>query len=110
MQKKHAKKKKKQITITNFQKRIFNLVSKIPKGKTLSYGYIARKLNTSPRAVGQALHKNPCPVKIPCHRVVMANNSLGGYSQGIEKKIRLLKKEGVKIRNGKVISKAARKP
>jgi methylated-DNA-protein-cysteine methyltransferase-like protein len=50
--------------------RIYEEVKQIPKGKTASYGEIAKKAKTSPRVVGFALHKNPDPQNIPCHRVV----------------------------------------
>ncbi len=90
--------------VTAFQKRVFNIVKKIPRGRVVSYGYIAKLLKTSPRAVGRALHANPFPVKIPCHRVIMADGSAGGYSRGMRRKIALLKKEGVRIVKKRIIS------
>lgn len=89
---------------THFQKRVFFLVSRIPKGKVATYGEMARCLKSGPRAVGQALGANPSLVKIPCHRVVKSDGSLGGYAGGIKKKVALLKKEGIKIKEGKVIN------
>lgn len=86
----------------DFKQKVFNLTKKIPKGRITTYGIMARKLKTSPRAVGQALKKNLNPIKIPCHRVVKSNGKVGGYSQGIKKKIKLLKKEGIKIKNKKI--------
>ncbi len=83
--------------ITPFQEKVYSIVKKISKGKTVSYSDIAHKLKTSPRAVGQALSKNPWPIKIPCHRVIYKNGKLGGYKFGKKKKIQLLKKEGVEI-------------
>ena len=77
---------------TQFQLQAYEEVRKIKKGKTKSYGEIARKLKTSPRAVGRALKANKNP-KIPCHRVIRADGSLGGYNRGIGKKRELLKKE-----------------
>jgi len=59
--------------ITEFQKKVFNEVSKIPEGRTTSYKKIAEKLNTSPRAVAKALSNNPFPIQIPCHRVIRSN-------------------------------------
>jgi len=88
--------------LTDFQKKVYNLVSKIPKGKVTTYKTIAEKLKTSPRAVGKALNVNPWPIKIPCHRVIHANGKIGGYKLGAEKKIKLLKKEGIKIKNQKI--------
>jgi len=87
--------------ITKFQSQVYRIVKKIPRGQTRTYGEIARKLKTSPRAVGQALKKNFNP-EIPCHRVI-GKNSLGGYNQGINKKIKLLKSEGVKIELERVV-------
>jgi len=91
--------------ITKFQKRVYSIVKKIPKGRTMSYKEIAEKLNTSPRAVGQALKRNPFPIKIPCHRVINSDNSLGGYKgkRSSRLKQKLLKKEGVKIKKFKVL-------
>jgi len=93
--------------ITNFQKKVYEIVKKIPKGKTTTYKVIAKKLKTSPRAVGQALKVNPYFPKVPCHRVICSNGKIGGFNgnnpKNIKKKIQLLKKEGVKI-NHKFIS------
>ncbi len=88
---------------TEFQKRVYKEVSKIPKGKTSTYGEIAKKLKTSPRAVGQALKRNPYAPQIPCHRVICSDGTLGGYSGKMNspKKSKLLKQEGVVISNGK---------
>ncbi len=80
------------------------MAKKIPRGRVTTYGEMARILKTSPRAVGQALHKNPCLVKIPCHRVVKTDGSLGGYAGGVKKKIELLKKEGIEIKNKKIVN------
>ena len=56
------------------------------------------------RLVGRILAKNPTPGKIPCHRVVCSDGKIGGYSLGIKKKILLLLKERVKIKNNKIIN------
>ncbi|PLV56989.1 methylated-DNA--[protein]-cysteine S-methyltransferase [Thermotoga sp. SG1] len=68
---------------TLFQKKVWEEVRKIPYGETRTYGEIAEKLNTSPRAIGQALAKNPLPLYIPCHRVV-SKRGPGGFSAGLE--------------------------
>jgi len=86
-----------------FQEKVLILTKKIPRGRVVTYGEIARILKTSPRAVGGALHRNSRPIKIPCHRVIKSDGSLGGYSGGVKKKIILLKREGVKICNGKIV-------
>lgn len=76
---------------TEFQLKVYREVKKIPKGQTKTYGQIAKKLNTSPRAIGQALKKNTNP-KIPCHRIIGKNN-LGGYNLGVKEKKRKLIQE-----------------
>ncbi|MBU1146079.1 MGMT family protein [Patescibacteria group bacterium] len=90
--------------MTPFERRVLILVKKIPRGKVVTYGEIARILKTGPRTIGNALHKNFYLVKIPCHRVVRADGSLGGYVGGLKRKIRLLRREGIKIKNNKIIN------
>lgn len=63
---------------TPFQLRVWRALLTIPAGETLSYGALAARLNTAPRAVGQACGSNPLPLVIPCHRVVSAHG-LGGF-------------------------------
>lgn len=63
---------------TDFQQRVWSALQRIPAGKVLSYGDLARKLQTGPRAVGNACRANPIPVVVPCHRVV-ASNGKGGF-------------------------------
>ncbi|MBI3569533.1 MAG: methylated-DNA--[protein]-cysteine S-methyltransferase [Gammaproteobacteria bacterium] len=63
---------------TPFQQRVWRALRRIPAGRTLSYGVLARKLDTSARAVGNACRANPVPIIVPCHRVV-ASNGLGGF-------------------------------
>ena len=63
---------------TPFQQRVWCALRRIPAGRTLSYGALARKLATSARAVGNACRANPVPIVIPCHRVV-ASNGAGGF-------------------------------
>lgn len=72
--------------------RIYRAVREIPYGKTATYGDIARAVGTSPRAVGQAMARNPTPLVIPCHRVVAATG-IGGFSPEIEIKELLLARE-----------------
>jgi methylated-DNA-[protein]-cysteine S-methyltransferase len=64
---------------TGFQERVWAELRRIPLGETRTYGEIARLLGSSPRAVGQACRANPCPVVVPCHRVVAAKG-LGGFA------------------------------
>lgn len=85
---------------------VYKLVSKIPKGRVSTYGDVARALKAegASRAVGQILKANPTPIVVPCHRVVKSDGSIGGYggAAGANKKIKLLRSEGIDIRNGKV--------
>ncbi len=84
---------------------VYKIVSKIPKGKVKTYGEIAKLVGTSPRAVGQILHKNKNPKKVPCHRVVFANGSLSkNYAfGGIKKQKELLLNEKIKFSKGKAL-------
>lgn len=89
----------------NFNQKVLNLTKKIPKGKITTYKIITKKLNTKAyRAVGIALRKNKKPIIIPCHRVINSNGSTGAYKgkKNSKEKIRLLKKEGIKIKNNKI--------
>jgi methylated-DNA-[protein]-cysteine S-methyltransferase len=65
-----------------FQQRVWAALRAIPPGETRSYGDLARLLNSSARAVGQANGRNPIPIIIPCHRVVASGGRIGGYSGG----------------------------
>ena len=88
----------------NFNEQCCRLLSKIPKGKISTYKDIARALNTKAyRAVGNAMAKNPTPITVPCHRVINSDGSIGGYALGIDKKVNLLKKEGISIKKGKIV-------
>jgi len=93
-----------------FEEKVWELMKKIPKGKVTTYGLIAKKLNTKAyRAVGQACRRNPYAPAVPCHRVVNSGGSIGGFGgkisgKNIERKIRLLKKENVGVRNGKIVN------
>lgn len=91
-------------SISDFQTQVYNVVKRIPQGKVATYGQIAGVLGKpkAARAVGQALRKNPTPISVPCHRVVSSCGSLGGYSGGLEKKIKLLAGEGIRIKDGKI--------
>ena len=79
----------------SFKEKVFEVVSKIPKGKTLTYKEVARKAGSEKafRAVGNILNTNYDP-KIPCHRVVRSDGETGGYNRGEKLKKEILKKEG----------------
>ncbi len=88
----------------NFNEKVWKLCSKIPKGKVSTYGEIARALNSKAyRAVGNSLNKNPYAPKVPCHRVVGFDSKLVGFAHGLKAKKKLLEKEGIKIKNNKVL-------
>lgn len=80
----------------SFTERIYDVVRKIPKGKTMTYGQVAAAAGNprASRAVGNALNKNRDTKNIPCHRVIRSDGSVGGYAWGHEKKVTMLKKEG----------------
>lgn len=86
---------------TEFQKRVWSALQKIPYGETWTYGQLAQQIGrpNAFRAVGQANHNNPLAPFIPCHRVVNAGGGLGGYGGGMELKRELLSREGVQLDN-----------
>ena len=89
-----------------FYKKIYSLLKKVPKGKVVTYKILARALHSKAyRAVGTAMRLNENVPIVPCHRVVNSNGSVGNYSGkgGVKGKIRLLEKEGIKIKNNKII-------
>lgn len=97
---------------TPFQLAVWEILKKIPYGKTVTYGEIAREvagqkgiLSMSGQAVGGAVGHNKISIIIPCHRVVGANGSLTGYAGGMERKVGLLALEGVDIRRFKIPTK-----
>ena len=113
---------------TDFQKRVYEVLVRVPKGKITTYLGIAKKLKNSPRAVGNALNKNPYGYSaisseairnrrsvirrdskrnsgfflVPCHRVIKSTGEIGGFASGTRNKIKLLRKEGIKIEKGKI--------
>jgi len=87
------------MTLTPFQRKVYRAVSSIPPGRVRSYKWVAEKIGKphSSRAVGQALKKNPYIGKVPCHRVIRKNGSLGGFSKGKKAKKNLLTREGLDV-------------
>ncbi len=94
----------------NFREKVYEIVKNIPKGKVMTYKQVGEKMNSKAyQAIGQALKNNPDPKSIPCHRVIKSNGEIGGYFGHIDddltkKKEELLKDEGIKIVNGKVVN------
>ena len=86
---------------TLFQLTVWNYLRQIPKGTVKTYSQVANAIGkpSAIRAVASAIGKNPYPPKIPCHRVIRSDGSLGGYSGkgGIKTKKMLLKKEGINL-------------
>lgn len=84
---------------TDFQKKVWRAMQKIPFGQTRSYGWLARQVGgkNKARAVGATCGSNPLPIVIPCHRVLREDGGLGGYGGGLGIKRKLLKIEGVNV-------------
>ncbi len=84
---------------TDFQRRVWAELKRIPCGVTMSYGDLAARLGdrNAMRAVGLANGRNPIAVVVPCHRVIGADGSMTGYGGGVDRKIWLLKHEGVRV-------------
>ena len=82
---------------------VFKKVQEIPFGKVSSYGSIAKAVfgnKKYARLIGTAMKNNPLLIIIPCHRVIRSNGNIGGFSGGVDIKIKLLKLEGVELKNG----------
>jgi len=87
----------------SFNERCYELLKRVPEGKVTTYGEIAKALDSKAwRAVGSAMAKNKHPIIIPCHRVVRSDGVIGQYALGAQKKVSLLKKEGIAITDGKI--------
>ena len=88
-----------------FSDKVYALCKKVPKGRVTTYGQIGKKLGKGMiyRAVGVALNRNPHSPKVPCHRVVKSDGTIGGFAHGIKKKISMLKKEGVLVKKNKIV-------
>ena len=81
---------------TEFQKKVWRALTQIPRGKTITYKELAKKVGRpkAVRAVANAVGANPCAPYIPCHRVVRSDGTLGGYNRGgTEQKRAILKRE-----------------
>jgi methylated-DNA-[protein]-cysteine S-methyltransferase len=80
---------------------VYDLLLKIPVGNVTTYGDLARALGNplASRQIGRILGKNPNPIKVPCHRVVMSDGKVGGYAHGSDRKKELLEREGITFTN-----------
>ena len=85
--------------LSDFERKVYRVVSGIPKGETRSYKWVAARIGKpgSSRAVGNALNKNPYSGIVPCHRVVRSDRSIGGYAKGSALKRKILEREGVDL-------------
>jgi methylated-DNA-[protein]-cysteine S-methyltransferase len=84
---------------TAFEKKVYQMLCRVPAGRVISYGELARRAGYpgAARAVGTAMKKNRLPIVVPCHRVICSDGSLGQYSQGVHWKRCLLKYEGYRF-------------
>ena len=95
--------------VTSFQKKVYDAISKIPKGNVSTYKLVADYIGCrSAQAVGQALKRNPFAPEVPCHRVISSDLTIGGFGGEvlgikIRNKIKLLKSEGVKFKDGRIV-------
>ena len=89
----------------NLDKKIYKKLLEVPEGKITTYGELAKAvgIKNGQRAVGRMMNKNPYPVIIPCHRVVKSDGKVGGYAYGQQVKINMLSKEGIKIKEDKIL-------
>ncbi len=89
----------------SLEEKIYKKLLEVPKGQITTYGELAKAvgLKNGQRVVGKIMNKNPYPVIIPCHRVVMSTGKIGGYAYGENIKTKLLNDEGIQIKNGKII-------
>ena len=89
--------------VPDFNRRVYEVARTIPPGRTLTYGEIAARLGVpkEAREVGQALGRNPCPIIVPCHRVLAASGKSGGFSArgGVTTKLRMLSIERAHAKN-----------
>lgn len=97
--------------INSFNEKVYALLRKVPKGKVTTYKALAEALGTKAyRAVGQAMRCNPYAPEVPCHRCVASDGSIGGFSgkwdtnsKKVKRKIKMLRKEGVEVKNNKIV-------
>ncbi|RLF50363.1 MAG: endonuclease V, partial [Thermoplasmata archaeon] len=83
---------------------IYRIVRQVPRGKVSTYGAVARALGDirASRAVGVAMNINPDPEFTPCYRIVNSDGTVGGFSMGVDEKIRRLKEDGIEVVNGRI--------
>jgi len=89
----------------NLNNQVYKKLTEVPEGMVTSYSELAKAvgIKNGQRVIGQIMKKNPYPGIIPCHRVVKADGKIGGYFYGDKVKQNMLKKEGIKIKEGKIL-------
>ena len=89
----------------NLEQKVYKKLLEVPKGKITTYGELSKAvgLKNGQRAIGRIMNKNPYPVIIPCHRVIMSTGKIGGYYYGEHVKTKMLNDEGIEIQNGKIL-------
>ena len=89
----------------NLNTNVYKKLLQVSEGKVTTYGELAKAvgLKNGQRIIGTIMKKNPFPVIVPCHRVVKSNGKIGGYVYGQRVKSQMLTKEGIKIKDGKII-------
>jgi len=87
--------------------KVYEKLLKVPKGKVTTYSELAKAvgLKNGQRAIGRMMNKNPFPVIVPCHRVILSTGKIGGYAWGEKVKTNMLSKEGIMIKKGKILDK-----
>ena len=89
--------------ISDFQRRIYEKLLEVPRGSVTTYRDLAHAIGSKAyRAVGSALKKNPFAPRVPCHRVVNSDGSLGGFARGPKKKRAILQQEGIRFTENKI--------
>jgi len=86
----------------SLDQQVYKKLTEVPQGKVTTYGK-AVGLKNGQRVIGQIMKKNPYPSIIPCHRVVKSDGKVGDYAYGGDVKTNMLRKEGIKIQNGKIL-------
>ncbi|TLX84177.1 MAG: MGMT family protein [Thaumarchaeota archaeon] len=89
----------------NLEHKVYKKLLEVPRGKVTTYSELAKAvgLKNGQRVIGRIMNKNPYPVLIPCHRVILSSGKVGGYAWGQRVKTKMLAKEGVKIKKGKIL-------
>ncbi len=97
------------MVVTAFQDRVYGALCRVPRGRVTTYKLLAHSIGCrSPRAVGQALKRNPFAPRVPCHRVIASDFSVGGFSgktsgREVRRKLRMLAEEGVLFDKGRIV-------